>query len=359
MSRIRSYLKQIIPPAWRERVREERVARSVTHVSGPRRVSLSKNEAIVICVLRNGEFYIEEFIRHYQRMGFAHIVFLDNGSTDGTVAMAQEFQNVSICRSTLPIEANQRFFKRYLAKRFGQGAWCLDADIDEFFDFPGSDQIGLRLLLEYLNNNRYTAVVTQLIDMFSSRPLSECGGLSEGTLKHEYPYYDMSNVTHEPYRTAAIVQKAACNNRLTYAETELLWGGIRKTLWGRNVLLTKHSLFFQEKDMELFSHVHFLNNAKLADVSCAMLHYKLAGDMIAVAEQNRAGFRENGKGYSDCIEFLKNNPNRQVKQATAVKLCRVSELVQSGILFASSSYCEYVKELSEAKAPCAMGESGR
>ena len=359
MTRAVSFLKSFVPPKLTEKVRQQLVALSVWHVFGPKRIPLSRNEAIVTCVVRNGEFYIESFIRHYQQMGFRHIVFLDNGSNDGTVALARKFQNVSVLRSTLPIEAHQRLFKRYLAKKFGQGGWCLDADIDEFFDFPGSDQIGLGQFLDYLGCNQYTAVVTQLVDMFSARPLSELESLGSDMLQEEYPYYDMSNVTHEPYAEAELTHKVGVNNVVANEATELLWGGIRETLWGNHCLLTKHSLFFQEKGMELFSHVHFHNNSRLADVSCAMLHYKLAGDVRAMAEQNQVGFSGNGKGYRDCIEFIRNNPNYQVKQATAARLSRVTDLLENRVLFASSSYGRYVKDLSVGMARCATVGSGR
>ena len=100
--------------------------------------------------------------------------------------------------------------------------------------------------------------------------------------------------------------------------------------------------------MELFSHVHFHNNAKLADVSCAMLHYKLAGDIYATADQNRIGFSGNGKGYNDCIEFFKNNPNYQIRQSTAVKYSGASNLVENGFLFMSKGYAEHLKRYAAA-----------
>ena len=348
MKKAGNLLKMILPEKWRIILREHLVALNVTHISGPKDLRLSGTESVVTCVVKNGEFYVEAFIRHYRKMGFRHIAFLDNGSSDHTVELARQFDRVSIFRSTLPIEAHQRLFKRYLARRFGQGGWCLDADVDELFDFPGSDNIRLTQFLEYLNGKRYTAVVTQLIDMFSSKPLSSTNVLGTARLQDEYPYYDMSNVTHELYRDAEIAQKVAGKNSIANHKTELLWGGIRKTLWGNKCLLTKHSLFFSEKKMELFSHVHFHNNAKLADVSCAMLHYKLAGDIYATADQNRIGFSGNGKGYNDCIEFFKNNPNYQIRQSTAVKYSGASDLVENGFLFMSKGYAEHLKRYAAA-----------
>jgi hypothetical protein len=350
MANPKKILKNLIPSSWKTRLREAIVARSVTHVSGPKHIPQSPNQAVVTCVVRNGEFYVEAFIRHYRRMGVRHIVFLDNGSTDRTLSLAQKFENVTIVRSSLGIQAHQRLFKRYLAKRFAPGSWCLDADIDEFFDFPGSDRIGLDQFLEYLVEGRHTAVVTQLLDMFAPLTLADSQKLGAENLSEDYSYYDISNVTREPYFNAEIARKVAAGNLLSHRDTQLLWGGIRETLWGNHCLLTKHSLFLQETGMQLFSHVHFLNYARVADVSCAMLHYKLAGDIMAVAEQNRSGFAGNGKGYNDCIEFLKNNPGYQLRQPTAVKLVNASQLVDSGFLFASENYSEYVKKVGPVAA---------
>jgi len=140
----RRLMKLVVPAKLRGRIREYLVAKSVTHIYGPERIPLSSDEAVVTCVVKNGEFYIREFIQHYSQVGFKHIFFLDNGSTDQTVAIAKGYSNVSVCQSTLPIDSHQVFFKRYLAKQSARGGWCLDADIDEFFDYPSSGVIGLR-----------------------------------------------------------------------------------------------------------------------------------------------------------------------------------------------------------------------
>ena len=51
---------------------------TVKHVYGPERVEYSNEEVIVLCLVRNGYLYIEEFIKHYFSLGVKHIVFLDN-----------------------------------------------------------------------------------------------------------------------------------------------------------------------------------------------------------------------------------------------------------------------------------------
>ena len=220
-------LKLLLPPEWRRTIREHLVARTVTHICGPKHLRLSSNEAVVTCVVKNGEFYIESFIKHYSQMGFRHIFFLDNGSSDQTVSIAQRHMNVSVCKSDLPIGAHQAYFKKYLARKSAKGGWCLDADIDEFFDYPFSNVIGLREFLDYLNRRRYTAVITQLLDMFSDKPLSHLNKKQEENLKEVYQYYDTSEVTKTRYHESEFVAEHAPENELSNDEAALYFGAGR------------------------------------------------------------------------------------------------------------------------------------
>jgi Glycosyl transferase family 2 len=36
-------------------------------------------------LVRDGRPYVRSFVEHYSSMGVKHLIFLDNGSTDGTV----------------------------------------------------------------------------------------------------------------------------------------------------------------------------------------------------------------------------------------------------------------------------------
>src|SRR5260370_20795818 len=106
-------VKQLVPLKWRRKLRELMVPMNVVNLHGLKKIRLQPNEAIVTCVVRNGEFFIERFITHYSKMGFRHLVFLDNGSTDATISIAKRHKNVTIYTSTLSIEAHQGFLKKY------------------------------------------------------------------------------------------------------------------------------------------------------------------------------------------------------------------------------------------------------
>jgi glycosyltransferase involved in cell wall biosynthesis len=339
--------KFLVPFRWRRKIHEQFVSMRVHHLNGLKRIRLAPNEAIVTCVVRNGEFYIEQFIKHYTEMGFRHIFFLDNGSSDQTLTIARKYSNVSVCQSTLPIDAYQLFLKRYLARHSSEGGWCLDADIDEFFDYPMSDVMGLSAFLDYLNQNGYQAVMTQLLDMFPEKLLSDLVEEGGEDIKNTYQYYDLSEIRKTIYGWEEISARYGNANRLANPGAELCWGGIRKALYGNDCLLTKHSLFSVAKGIEPFTHVHFVNNARLADLSCVMRHYKLTSSALSATLQNKERFSTNSKPYGDFIDFLTSKPNYQFKKETAVKWRNANELVDHGFLFSSGAYYDFVAARTE------------
>jgi Glycosyl transferase family 2 len=153
------------------RVRPYLLPRKVKHIHGPAKISYALDELLVISVVRNGELYIRSFLDHYRSMGVRHFVFLDNGSADHTLEMLRKQEEVTVLQTEAPYNKYENTMKRYLAERFSCGRWNLCADIDELFDYPFSEKLSLRDFLGYLNNNNYTAVVAQMLDMFSDVPL--------------------------------------------------------------------------------------------------------------------------------------------------------------------------------------------
>ena len=161
-----------------ERAQKQAIHNSIEHLHGPDRVDLRNDELIVLTQMRNSRLYVKTFMEHYRALGAKHIVFLDNGSTDGTVEALKEYDNVTVLRTTLPYRTHNVAMKQYLIERFGRRRWSLLVDIDELFDYPFSDVVGLKALLRYLNENRYTAVVAHMLDMFPEEPISRDASLS-------------------------------------------------------------------------------------------------------------------------------------------------------------------------------------
>jgi len=116
----------------------------VEHLYGPAEIPYGEDELVVVCLVRDGEPWVSTFVEHYISLGAKHLVFLDNNSTDDTVAAASGYDGVTVLRTALPFNADvegtggQVVMRQYLIERFGRGRWSLCVDVDELFDYPTS-----------------------------------------------------------------------------------------------------------------------------------------------------------------------------------------------------------------------------
>ena len=280
-------VKNVVPPTIRDRAHLLRIRTRTSHLCGPKRWETDPESMVVSCLVKNGGYYVKEFVRHYQAMGASHIVVLDNGSTDDTVERFAVHDGVTVYRCELPVGRYQHLMKRAAATQLVGRGWCLDVDIDEFFDYPFSARMPLKDFIRYSDDSGFDAVVTQMVDMYSAEPI---GYLAEaGTIfrPSDYPYYDLAEIAHESYRDAEIVRAKASANLVDGPDPGTTGGGVRHRLFQLRCLLTKHSMFRVDRDLRLFTHPHFCDGAKLADVSGILRHYKLVSNCYETSTLNR------------------------------------------------------------------------
>jgi hypothetical protein len=316
---------------------------TVTHMHGPEEVAYDTGELIVQCLVRDGRPYLRSFVEHYSVMGVKHLIFLDNGSTDGTVEALKQYDNVTVLHSGLPFKTYKSAMRRYLIERFGQGRWSLWVDIDELFDYPYSDIISLDSLLSYLNRNSYTAVVAQMLDMFPEKPLSGGEGSLNEPLKELHRFYDISNL-----EVKSIVEHRRCPPDNTYVsdEIETYNAGIRGTVFGFDGILTKHPLLFLDGEVRpLEPGLHWCSNARVADFTCVLYHYKFLDEhfhKLAVRAVQEQHYAKNSYSYKKYLEVLEKNPNLQLKRETSREISSVNDLLKNRFLVASEDYVSWV-----------------
>lgn len=324
-----------------ERVQRWLLRLGVEHLHGPERVEAGSEDLVVLCLLRNGRYHLDSFVEHYLSLGAKHLVFLDNGSTDGTPDLLRGYENVTVLRTELPFKRYQLIMKQYLIERFGWRRWTLCADIDELFDYPYSDVLGLDAFLGYLNERSYTAVVAQMLDMFPER-LSEATEIAEKGLKELHRFYDTSDIRTHDYGASG----AGTGNVLANEEIDIFQGGIQHPVFGISPMLTKHPLVFYDgalRPMDMSE--HWASEARVADVSCVLYHYKLLGSLYGLVREeveNRRYPNRHGK-YDKYLKVLQSAPSLQLKRDTARELKSVNELVGNQFLVVSSDYLELVK----------------
>jgi hypothetical protein len=329
----------------------------VEHLHGPEEISYTENELIVVCLVRDGLPWVSSFVEHYFSLGVKHIVFLDNGSTDGTVDACSRYDGVTVLRTKAPYKEHEGNMTRYLVDRFGQGRWILSVDIDEFFDYPYSDVVALDSLLGYLNNKSYTAVMARMLDMFPENLLSDRTHELVEAWKEEHRFYDISGLKRSRMSKDADVFR---NNIFDSDEVAVAFrGGIRETLFGYTPWLTKYPLLFSDGKSRRDG-AHNVCNARVADFSCVLFHYKFYAFSLqeywhtAIKQKRDKTSPRRRHVYEQYLKVLEKNLDLQLKRETSREISSVNELLENRFLVASEDYVSWVnaeEERSLSQAP--------
>lgn len=324
-----------------ERVQKWILHHNIEHLHGPTEIDYGVDELVVLVVARDGRPYIETFVEHYRSLGARHMVFLDNGSVDGTVEALEKYDDVTVLRTKLYFEKYAISMRQYLIERFGRGRWTLTVDQDELFDYPYSDVVSLESLLRYLNKNSYTAVVAQWLDMFPERLLSRAASNEDASLKEVNRFYDLSNVRTQSYETVGDL-----GNVLANEEIRILRDGMVHTLFGFRALLTKHPMIFLDdriKPMDLSE--HWVGNARVADFTGVLLHYKDPSHFYEVIqrklkERHPDMYQRRWNAY---FEALNGASGESVMPETARELESVNDLVGTDFAVVSREFMDLVE----------------
>jgi hypothetical protein len=364
LDRWRHRLKQIRPlrrayralysAYWSGRTRVLETARTlrfpftVRHLHGPPDVSAGATDLIVVCLVRDGASYVEEFIDHYRTLGARHLVFLDNGSTDDTIPLIRAHDRTTVLASDADFGTYNPIMRRYLISRYGADNWVLCVDIDEFFDYPYSDRVGLDEFLSYLNEHEYNAVALQMLDMLPGTPLSALDDAQ--SIRAAHPYYDVSNVTTYDYASNPWLH----GNDIDNPDLQTHRGGVRQALFDlrpERPLLTKHMLLRLTRGLRARDvRTHHIDNAFIADVSCVLYHYKFHTGFREYARRVvREGTHSNdSEEYRAYLNALQNG-GVTLKTDNMRRLEAPDELVDQGFLSVSEQYAEHVRRAADGR----------
>jgi len=321
------------------------VANSFRTVYGPSHLHIDEDKFVVVCLVKDGEFFIKEFLAYYIELGASHIVFIDNGSTDATVSVATQFPNVTVLSCLLPVKLYESDMRRYAANAFcGGGGWCLFADMDEHFDYPGRTLVPMKKMLEYLNRNKYTAVLGQMLDLYPYGDLRETrNNLHSESFAKTHCYFETDSLKYTEYH--------ASDNPLVYflkdniipdEQLKCIYGGVRSRVFGTNNCLTKHPLVRILPGVAASTHPHCSSGVSCADFSIVLKHYKFAGDFANRMEREVVAKTWDHGEAEMYLEGLKAELSTLYFDGISKKYTTASELVDNKFLYASSRFLEWV-----------------
>ncbi|MFN3970111.1 MAG: glycosyltransferase family 2 protein [Gemmobacter sp.] len=254
--------------------------RAFRHLHGPAQVILAPDEVALVALVKDAAWFLGPFLAHHQALGVAHVVLIDNGSTDATVDIARGFGRVTVLRNPLPAKRHEVALRAMGARRVLRGGWVLFADADEMAELPLGD---LATLARYANDQGHTAVLGQMIDLFAPGPYADHAGLDYRAAIDACRLWSVRGLERIAYHDAARVDFHwfLRGNTCDDPGVTFLQGGLRAEVFGETPFLSKHSMVRNVAGVDLMTHPHAASRVQVSDVTLALRHYKLAGDWRA------------------------------------------------------------------------------
>jgi hypothetical protein len=301
----------------------------VHRIRGPKAVPVG---VILLSRVENGIEWIPQFLTHYRSLGVAHMIFLDTGSTDGSLDLLRG-ADITVYQTSLPFKTHRLWMRRWLMDRCPPGTWTLNVDIDELFLFPKIDvgachAMPLPSLINYLDKNHFTAMRAHMLDMFASGPIGSADAPYDAPLEEQYPWYDLSDIR-------------PITGSLLFREGQSWMGGIRKTVFGRDHFwLTKHPLIKTGQSIRVFEDgEHGISDAHVADITGVLLHFKFTSGFSQYIEESvqRGQHWNESEEYKAYQSVLTANPELSLKRTTAQRWSGIDDLVRAGFVHAIGS----------------------
>lgn len=254
-----------------------------------RKMAFAPGEIILISVARNEMVRLPSFLTHYRTLGVDKFLIVDNGSTDGTSAYLSA--QADVFHVLAPGSYGQANCGHdWIIEMLGHcgGHWCVVADCDEFFVYPGHQGRDLRRFVQDLQSRNETAVCSYLLDMYSSQPFIDTILQAGQDPLEVCRYFDTG------YHIDMPAAEALCG---VFPMSRK--GGMRRRLFGVEPCLNKISFFQNLPGTSLHQGAHYVDGAMLSSVRCATLHFKYLREFhaYALAEAHRGEHFNNASEY--------------------------------------------------------------
>lgn len=259
--------------------KKRRVAAHTKHVSGAKNIVLQDDETVLVCLLKDAEYYLAHLVDHHRAIGVKHFLFIDNGSSDKTREIFATAPDVTVYTNELPAKEYECLLRADIARSVVQGGWFLFADSDELAMFSRGENRQLSEFVAYCNAHSYDAVIGQVIDFFSPVSLKTSADWTYAHSVKDFDLYSTNSITSFDYGDDEGGGFAwyMRNNTVSNDKIKFMFGGIRNEVFGESCCLTTHRMVRNAPHIELYTHAHCSGNVTCADFTFLIKHYKFAG----------------------------------------------------------------------------------
>lgn len=241
------------------------------------KVDLDPRGVSLFMVVKNESLRLPYFIHYYRNQGVNQFFVIDNNSSDDTLELLCGYTNVHVF-STDDMFKNHWIWIEYLLGKYGLNRWCIVVDADELLSYPNSDKIKLDDLCILLREKKSRSLHCILLDMYSNMPINKTVYYSGQNPLDVAPWFDPMG--HHKMRSR-------------------YYGGMRERVFGITPCLTKHPLFYFEKDLLLSMGTHEISEKPTDDIRGSLLHFKYMQDFY----QRSVNGLESKQYWNDSLEY--------------------------------------------------------
>lgn len=301
-------------------------------------ISLSSDEIILFCCIRNEVIRLPYFLEYYRIFGVNRFLFVDNDSADGSRDFLLSEGDVHLFGTRESYAANNYgvSWLAFLLNEFGTNHWTLTLDADELLIYPFCEQIGIRDLTKFLDASKADALATFMLDMYSRAPIALAKYESGQSFIDVCNYFDRNNYVKD---AAGVPVRGGARHRL-------FWAGRQRPK--PSPFLKKIPLVKWRSGLNYKLSTHIIADVRPSPVTGALQHFKFFSDFydLAKRESERKEHWDGAAQYASYWDVLKEYPDLSGFCENSVFYESSQQLVDLGLAQVSSSYCEFAGRTS-------------
>jgi hypothetical protein len=315
-----------------------------------RSVPSAKGEIRAVACVRNEMLRLPYLLEYHRALGVDRFLFIDNGSTDGTVDYLRGEPDCHCFHSGGNFFAENVEPPKWtnaLRNVFTDDYWCLTLDADEMFVYPHQEQVSLRDLCRHLDRSGADSMVALVIDMYGAGPIVEAKYDRGQSFLEACPYFDAELGWTLP--AEGMFPPVVMFSRF---RERAFWHGKHRTK--KPPCITQVPLVKWRKGQSYLVAQHFVAHARLSDMQAGVLHFKfLPGfyEGILASLADNKGVKEKGlEERTSYIDALAKAPKLALKNEKSARYRDSMQLVELGWMKTSPEYERFVAEASTQMA---------
>jgi hypothetical protein len=301
-------------------------------------------DIVAYSTVRNERERLPFLLEHHRRLGVDRFLIVDNASDDGTAEFLLRQEDVLVFHTSASYAGARQGvdWQNLILDAFADDHWALVVDADELFVYPECETVGLRRLAAWVESHQADAIEAFILDLYCKGPIRACR-LEETDWFRTIAWFDP-----DTYRWPV--------DDALYRRVPTEGGPRERLFWADEVdvpppFLGKIPFLRWRVGRAFEASTHIIGGTVTAPVTGALLHFKLAGDLLqkAPVEAERQEHWADGSEYGVYARVLRENPDLEAHTPSSVRFERSMQLVDLGLLTVPDDYPASLP--SESSAP--------